>query len=31
MRLLLFILGICVSTIGIGTHAEAQNYPWCLL
>jgi hypothetical protein len=26
MRLLLFILGICVS---IGNRAEAQNYPWC--
>jgi hypothetical protein len=31
MRFLLFILGICVSTIGIGTHAEAQNYPWCAI
>jgi hypothetical protein len=29
MRLLLLILGICVGLIGIGTHAEAQNYPWC--
>jgi hypothetical protein len=28
MRLLLFLLAICVG-IGIGTHAEAQNYPWC--
>ena len=28
MRLLLFLLTICVG-IGIGTHAEAQNYPWC--
>jgi hypothetical protein len=29
MRLLLFVLGICVAVIGIGTRAEAQNYPWC--
>ena len=28
MRLLLFLLATCVG-IGIGTHAEAQNYPWC--
>jgi hypothetical protein len=27
MRLLLFVLGICVAVIGIGTRAEAQNYP----
>jgi hypothetical protein len=29
MRLFLFVLGICVAVIGIGTRAEAQNYPWC--
>jgi hypothetical protein len=29
MRLLLFVIGICVPVIGIGTRAEAQNYPWC--
>jgi len=29
MRLLLFVLGISVSIVGIGTRAEAQNYPWC--
>jgi len=29
MRLLLFMLGIFVSIVGIGTRAEAQNYPWC--
>jgi len=29
MRRFLFILGICVGITGFGTHAEAQNYPWC--
>jgi hypothetical protein len=29
MRLLLFVLGICVAVIGVATRAEAQNYPWC--
>jgi hypothetical protein len=29
MRPLLLVLGICVAVIGIGTRAEAQNYPWC--
>jgi hypothetical protein len=29
MRFLLFMLGICVGVVGIGTRAEAQNYPWC--
>jgi hypothetical protein len=29
MRLLLFMLGICVALLSIGTRAEAQNYPWC--
>jgi len=31
MRLFLFVLGICVAVIGIGTRAEAQNYPWCAI
>jgi hypothetical protein len=31
MRLLLFLLGICVSLLGIGNRAEAQNYPWCAI
>jgi len=31
MRLSLFVLGICVAVIGIGTRAEAQNYPWCAI
>ena len=29
MRLLLLTLGICVCVVGVGTRAEAQNYPWC--
>jgi Protein of unknown function (DUF3551) len=29
MRLLLFVSGICVAIVGIGTRADAQNYPWC--
>jgi hypothetical protein len=29
MKLLLFILGICIYLIGVGNRAEAQNYPWC--
>jgi len=28
MRLLLLVLGI-VCVVGIGSRAEAQNYPWC--
>ena len=31
MRLSLLILGIGVSVVGIGTRAEAQNYPWCAI
>jgi Protein of unknown function (DUF3551) len=31
MRLLLFMLGICVGIRGVGSPAEAQNYPWCLI
>jgi uncharacterized protein DUF3551 len=29
MRILLGILAIVVVIAGIGTRAEAQNYPWC--
>jgi len=30
MRHLLFALGILVVvTVGVGTPAQAQNYPWC--
>ena len=29
MRVLLFMLAIIVVAAGIGTRAEAQNYPWC--
>jgi hypothetical protein len=29
MKLFLFVLGVLVGMAGIGTRAEAQNYPWC--
>jgi len=29
MRALLFIVGISVGIVAMGTRAEAQNYPWC--
>jgi hypothetical protein len=29
MRPLLLMLGISVCVVGVGTRAEAQNYPWC--
>ena len=29
MRTLLFALAIFAVTAGIGTPAQAQNYPWC--
>ena len=29
MRFLLLMLGIGVYVVGLGTRAEAQNYPWC--
>jgi hypothetical protein len=29
MRFLLLPSVICVAIVGIGTRAEAQNYPWC--
>ncbi len=31
MRPLLFLLGIYVGALAMGTRAEAQNYPWCAL
>ena len=29
MRAVLLILSILIVAAGIGTRAEAQNYPWC--
>jgi hypothetical protein len=29
MRLLLLALAVLAGTVGIGTPARAQNYPWC--
>jgi hypothetical protein len=29
MKYLLLVLGVLASVAGIGTRAEAQNYPWC--
>jgi hypothetical protein len=29
MKSSLLLLGIVVATAGIGSRAEAQNYPWC--
>ena len=29
MRIVLFMLAIFAVTIGIGSSAQAQNYPWC--
>ena len=29
MRILLFALAMSAATAGMGTHAHAQNYPWC--
>jgi Protein of unknown function (DUF3551) len=31
MRTLLFLLAIFAVTAGIGTTAQAQNYPWCAI
>jgi hypothetical protein len=31
MRLALFMLGIFLAAVAIGTGAKAQNYPWCAL
>ena len=29
MRILLFLLGVYIAAVAVGTRAEAQNYPWC--
>ena len=29
MKLLLFMLGICIGILGIEKRADAQNYAWC--
>jgi hypothetical protein len=29
MRHSLFVLGVFLMTVGVGTSAQAQNYPWC--
>ena len=29
MKALLLILAVSVVTVGFGTGAQAQNYPWC--
>src|SRR3984893_15196184 len=31
MRTLVFALAMLAATTALGTHAEAQNYPWCAL
>jgi hypothetical protein len=31
MRLVLFILGLCIASVCAGTRVEAQNYPWCAI
>jgi hypothetical protein len=31
MKLVLFMLGICIGVMGIEIPAQAQNYPWCAL
>jgi hypothetical protein len=31
VRFLLFVLAISVDIVGIGSRAEAQNYPWCAI
>ena len=31
MPILLLMLGILVAIAAIGTHAQAQNYPWCAI
>jgi hypothetical protein len=31
MRVLLFLLAIFAVTAGIGTRAQAQDYPWCAI
>jgi hypothetical protein len=29
MKAFLFVSAVLVSIAGIGTHADARNYPWC--
>ena len=29
MKAFLFVSALLASIAGIGTHADAQNYPWC--
>jgi hypothetical protein len=29
MKAFLFMSAVLVGITGIGTHADAQNYPWC--
>jgi hypothetical protein len=29
MRIMLFVFSVIVVTAGLGSGAEAQNYPWC--
>jgi hypothetical protein len=31
MRILLLLLAIFAVTAGIGSRAQAQNYPWCAI
>ena len=31
MKILLLLLAIFAVTAGIGTRAQAQNYPWCAI
>ena len=31
MRLLLLAVGVAAGAAGIGTPAQAQNYPWCAI
>jgi hypothetical protein len=31
MRILVFALAMFAATAGIGTPAQAQNYPWCAI
>jgi hypothetical protein len=29
MRIPMVVVGVFIFAVGIGTRAEAQNYPWC--
>jgi hypothetical protein len=29
MKVFLFVSAVLIGIMGIGTHADAQNYPWC--